>query len=114
MPKFPTHYNNLTISKVANNSFFYLLDNFAKNIDKSVIFVAANDVEANNIYNILVKIKHDYEVLLLPAWDCLPYDRVSPNLQIISQRVKTLNQLLVSKKKHYYYNCKCFFVKVNS
>ena len=112
MPKFPTHYNNLTISKVANNSFFYLLDNFARNFDKSVIFVAANDVEANNIHNILVKIKHNYEVLLLPAWDCLPYDRVSPNLQIISQRVKTLNELLVSKKRIIVTTVNAFLLKL--
>ncbi len=33
------------------------------------------------------------EVLTLPAWDCLPYDRVSPNADIVSRRIDTLTRL---------------------
>jgi len=33
------------------------------------------------------------EVLTLPAWDCLPYDRVSPNGEIVSRRIDTLTRL---------------------
>jgi len=33
------------------------------------------------------------EVLSLPAWDCLPYDRVSPNPEIISRRIDVLTRL---------------------
>ncbi|HUZ71655.1 MAG TPA: transcription-repair coupling factor [Stellaceae bacterium] len=33
------------------------------------------------------------EVLTLPAWDCLPYDRVSPNGDIVSRRIDTLTRL---------------------
>jgi transcription-repair coupling factor (superfamily II helicase) len=32
-------------------------------------------------------------VLMFPAWDCLPYDRVSPNGEIISRRIDTLTRL---------------------
>lgn len=32
-------------------------------------------------------------VLTLPAWDCLPYDRVSPNTVIMGERVRTLHAL---------------------
>jgi transcription-repair coupling factor (superfamily II helicase) len=32
-------------------------------------------------------------VLTFPAWDCLPYDRVSPNAEIVSRRIATLTQL---------------------
>ncbi|MBV8889646.1 MAG: transcription-repair coupling factor [Alphaproteobacteria bacterium] len=31
--------------------------------------------------------------LSFPAWDCLPYDRVSPNAEIVSRRIDTLTQL---------------------
>ena len=34
------------------------------------------------------------EVLRFPAWDCLPYDRVSPNPEIVSERIATLARLL--------------------
>lgn len=35
----------------------------------------------------------DLEQLDLPAWDCLPYDRVSPNARIVSRRIDTLVRL---------------------
>src|SRR5262249_37956628 len=33
------------------------------------------------------------EILIFPAWDCLPYDRISPNGEIISRRIDTLTRL---------------------
>ena len=35
----------------------------------------------------------DIEALTFPAWDCLPYDRVSPNGEILSRRIDTLTRL---------------------
>ncbi len=34
------------------------------------------------------------EILRFPAWDCLPYDRVSPNPALVSERIATLARLL--------------------
>jgi len=39
----------------------------------------------------------DLEVLTLPAWDCLPYDRVSPNAEIASRRIDALTRLADAK-----------------
>ena len=33
------------------------------------------------------------QVLTLPAWDCLPYDRSSPNRQVVAARMRTLGLL---------------------
>src|SRR5438874_2155068 len=33
------------------------------------------------------------EILSIPAWDCLPYDRASPNTEIVSRRVDALTRL---------------------
>src|SRR5947208_15717029 len=35
----------------------------------------------------------ELEQLTFPAWDCLPYDRVSPNSEIVSRRIDTLTRL---------------------
>ncbi len=35
----------------------------------------------------------DIEVLEFPAWDCLPYDRVSPHAGVVAQRMMTLARL---------------------
>lgn len=40
----------------------------------------------------------DIEVLEFPAWDCLPYDRVSPNPALLAQRMATLAKLLETPK----------------
>ncbi|HEV2301840.1 MAG TPA: transcription-repair coupling factor, partial [Stellaceae bacterium] len=35
----------------------------------------------------------ELEIATFPAWDCLPYDRVSPNGEITSRRIDTLTRL---------------------
>src|SRR5712672_3282076 len=35
----------------------------------------------------------DIDVLEFPAWDCLPYDRVSPHAGIVAQRMTALSRL---------------------
>ena len=38
------------------------------------------------------------EVLVFPAWDCLPYDRLSPHPDIVAERLTTLAKLAAAKK----------------
>jgi len=41
----------------------------------------------------------DIEVLEFPAWDCLPYDRVSPHPAVVAQRMITLARLARVKSR---------------
>ena len=41
----------------------------------------------------------EVEVLTLPGWDCLPYDRASPALRVMAERLATLNALQVKREK---------------
>ncbi|MGF1609292.1 MAG: transcription-repair coupling factor [Kiloniellales bacterium] len=34
------------------------------------------------------------EVIVFPAWDCLPYDRVSPHRDVVAQRIDALTRLI--------------------
>ena len=36
----------------------------------------------------------DLQTMEFPAWDCLPYDRVSPNASVVAQRMTTLSRLV--------------------
>ena len=36
----------------------------------------------------------DIEIVEFPAWDCLPYDRVSPNAAVVAQRMTSLSRLV--------------------
>ena len=38
------------------------------------------------------------EVLVFPAWDCLPYDRLSPHPDIVAERLETLARLADARK----------------
>ena len=59
-----------------------------------VVFVARDDVRAARTAEALAFFAPDLERVAFPAWDCLPYDRVSPNPDIVSRRVDALTRLL--------------------
>jgi transcription-repair coupling factor (superfamily II helicase) len=39
------------------------------------------------------------EIVTFPAWDCLPYDRVSPNVEIVGARIAALARLIQPAKR---------------
>ena len=41
----------------------------------------------------------EVEVLTLPGWDCLPYDRASPALRVMAERLATLNALQAKRDR---------------
>src|SRR5690606_24215227 len=59
----------------------------------SVVFVARDGRRLQRMADILSAMLPGHTVLTLPAWDCLPYDRVSPNAVTISARMTTLATL---------------------
>jgi transcription-repair coupling factor (superfamily II helicase) len=56
----------------------------------TVLHVARDDKRAEAMRSALAVWAPDVAVLDFPAWDCLPYDRVSPNPEISSRRMATL------------------------
>jgi len=59
-----------------------------------VIHVARDDARMARLAEALEFFAPESEVLRFPAWDCLPYDRVSPNPLLVSERIATLARLL--------------------
>src|ERR1700755_3727727 len=39
----------------------------------------------------------EIDVLTFPAWDCQPYDRVSPNAAVIARRMTALSRLATTR-----------------
>jgi transcription-repair coupling factor (superfamily II helicase) len=58
-----------------------------------VLHVARDDARAAAMAEALAVLAPDLPVLHFPAWDCLPYDRVSPNPEIAAARMATLAAL---------------------
>ena len=60
---------------------------------QSVIHIARDDRRMAAMRTALTVLSPGVVVLDFPAWDCLPYDRVSPNPEISAQRMATLAAL---------------------
>ncbi|WP_339644848.1 transcription-repair coupling factor [uncultured Pelagibacterium sp.] len=60
----------------------------------SIIFVARDGRRLQRMADILQTMLPGHPVLIFPAWDCLPYDRVSPNAVTIAARMSALAQLV--------------------
>ncbi len=60
----------------------------------AIVHVARDDSRMARLAEALAFFAPEIEVLRFPAWDCLPYDRVSPNPELVSERIATLARLL--------------------
>ncbi|MCH7936577.1 MAG: transcription-repair coupling factor, partial [Proteobacteria bacterium] len=61
---------------------------------REVLFVARDDIGMARTSEALAFFAPGLERLEFPAWDCLPYDRVSPRPELVSLRIDTLTRLL--------------------
>jgi transcription-repair coupling factor (superfamily II helicase) len=62
----------------------------------SVLHVCRDDGRMARTAAALAFFHPGIETITLPAWDCLPYDRVSPNAEIMSRRIDALTRLAVA------------------
>ena len=76
-----------------------LLVRRALEADGPIIHVARDDQRMARMAEALAFFAPELPVLRFPAWDCLPYDRVSPNPAIVSERIATLAQLAPARFK---------------
>jgi transcription-repair coupling factor (superfamily II helicase) len=63
------------------------------------VVIAADEAAMRALADTLPAFAPEIEVLTLPAWDCLPYDRASPALRVMAERLSTLNALQQPLKK---------------
>jgi transcription-repair coupling factor (superfamily II helicase) len=61
--------------------------------DGPVLHIARDDTHLVSLSDSIAFFGPEVEVVTFPAWDCLPYDRVSPNGAIIAERIAALSRL---------------------
>lgn len=74
-----------------------VLANMARDLSrdrKIVLHIAMDDARAAALKELIGFFASDVQLVVFPAWDCLPYDRVSPNPDIVAARVSALSQLV--------------------
>jgi len=60
---------------------------------RPVLHVARDDARMEALAGVLRFVAPALDVRVFPAWDCLPYDRISPNAEIVAQRLDLLSRL---------------------
>ena len=65
--------------------------------DRLVVHVARDDQRASMIAEAISFFAPEVNIIQFPAWDCLPYDRVSPVADILARRMSALTQLAAGK-----------------
>ena len=83
----------LTLSGAPSGYDAWLAAEVARRRNSPVLFVAAEEAQAEALAAAVSFFAPDLRLLAFPAWDCLPYDRVSPKADIESARLATLAAL---------------------
>ncbi|QGG90596.1 transcription-repair coupling factor [Agrobacterium sp. MA01] len=83
----------LTLSHVPDGMDAFILAELARE-GKPVAYVVSDGQRLQNLEQTLSFGAPDIPVLSLPAWDCLPYDRVSPSADVSARRLAALSGLI--------------------
>ncbi|WP_208435849.1 transcription-repair coupling factor [Bartonella phoceensis] len=66
--------------------------------NKPLIYVVRDGTKIAHLQQVLNFIEPDLPVLQFPAWDCLPYDRVSPGVTVMARRLSALAHIANLRK----------------
>jgi len=91
----------LTLAEVADGAEGLVLADLARSIAAkadasaiSLLVVCRDGQRMQALSRALSFFGPDLQIMEFPAWDCLPYDRVSPNASVVAQRMTTLSRLV--------------------
>ena len=81
----PAGFDALVLAEMARES--------ASRLNSPILFVTLDDVGVARMSAALEFLAPEVEQIEFSAWDCLPYDRVSPNSEIVGRRIASLIHL---------------------
>jgi len=64
-----------------------------------VVLIAPDEAEMRAVAATAGYFAPEIEIVTYPAWDCLPYDRASPTLRVMAERLAALHRLQQAPKK---------------
>jgi transcription-repair coupling factor (superfamily II helicase) len=75
-----------------------LLAGMVQRAGRNLLHIAIDDGRMARLADLIAFYDPALEVVQFPAWDCLPYDRVSPHNEIVGQRIAALSRLMSPAK----------------
>ena len=89
----------LTLSGVPTGFLPSLLADLARASASGAVYIAPDEAAMRSVASTAPFFAPELEIVQIPAWDCLPYDRASPTLRVMSERLAALHQLQTPAKK---------------
>jgi transcription-repair coupling factor (superfamily II helicase) len=83
----------LTLSGVPTGFMPSMLADLARAAGGRAVFVAPDEAAMRAVAATAPFFAPELEVIQFPAWDCLPYDRASPTLRVMAERIAALHRL---------------------
>ena len=87
------------MSKPPASSIAACLINEIQNSDRPLVYVALGETAADKIARAVRCLDPELELIHLPPWDCLPYDRVPPSRQSMGRRMDALRDFVKPSAK---------------
>jgi transcription-repair coupling factor (superfamily II helicase) len=94
----------LTLAQVADGAEGLVLADLARSIAAkadapaiSLVVICRDGQRMQALSRALRFFGPELEIMEFPAWDCLPYDRVSPHAGVVAQRMTALSRLVRTK-----------------
>ncbi len=85
--------NSINLSGVPEGFDAHVLTKYISKHGTSIAYIARDDKRLEALRSALWFFDSQLPVFSFPAWDCLPYDRVSPNSEVAAARMATLAAL---------------------
>ncbi len=82
----------LTLSGAPTGFLPWMLADLAR-AGRMAVFVAPDEAAMRAVASTAPFFAPELEVIAFPAWDCLPYDRASPTLRVMAERLAALHAL---------------------
>ena len=91
--KLISHQGRLAVGGAPEGYQPLILADMARRDGGRLVYIARDASAAATMRQMLSFFAADIPTLYFPAWDCLPYDRLSPQVSVMSERMATLAQL---------------------
>jgi transcription-repair coupling factor (superfamily II helicase) len=88
----------LTLSGAPTGFLPWLMADIARASSGGAVFIAPDEAAMRAVASTAPWFAPDLEIISYPAWDCLPYDRASPTLRVMSERLAALHALQLPAK----------------
>ena len=98
IPKFSAFEKNNTLEGLVGSYAELVISEIYESYKGIVLYLVNSTLEGQESFSNLKFFNPAIEVELFPDWEILPYDRLSPHVKIVSQRIATLNRLVRFKK----------------